>query len=116
MLPPGPLPLAAGLAGVTQEAGDEAEADAGVPPAISMDGVELWWPNADAPVLTVNRLAIPPGASVAVFGSVASGKSSLLLGLLSGERASQPGGQRLHRRAHGAGAGALAAGRRAEGS
>jgi ABC-type iron transport system FetAB ATPase subunit len=49
-----------------------------------MEGVELWWPGAAEPVLTVDKLEVRPGTSVAVFGGVATGKSSLLLGLLSG--------------------------------
>lgn len=49
-----------------------------------MSSLRLQWPFAKAPLLTVRDLSVAPGALVAVYGDSGSGKSSLLLGLLSG--------------------------------
>lgn len=45
-------------------------------------GLEVWWPGSEAPALRVPSLSIRPGQLVVVCGGVASGKSTLLLGLL----------------------------------
>lgn len=60
--------------------------------ALEVRGVDLWWPHQEGPVLAIHWLTVKPGDRAAVFGGVASGKSSLLLGLLAGECAERLGG------------------------
>lgn len=59
--------------------------------AIELRNFEVWWPGANAPAVTVPALSVCPGQLAAIYGGVGSGKSSLLLGMLSGEQPVSPG-------------------------
>ena len=53
---------------------------------IELHNFEVWWPGANAPAVVVPALSVCPGQLAAIYGGVGSGKSSLLLGMLSGEQ------------------------------
>jgi phosphonate transport system ATP-binding protein len=59
-------------------------------PALTLDGVEVRYPGAERPALSVDRLAISRGERVAVIGPSGSGKTTLLR-LLNGTLAAERG-------------------------